>query len=164
VLPLRSSVYRVVGDEVALGEHLKGALPESGVYELPHPKSGVPQEELAKRYTNGPIAEIMFLRNGSNPTHPARFLHGLLQPFVCFLIMGLALRAALLPALPTPGDRFKLIVLAALAGSLFSHLTYPIWYDHSWHLALFRIGYDLTSWILAGLILSRFVRAEGTVD
>jgi len=162
VLPLRKSVYQPVSDEVRVGEELRSALPETGVYEIPTQRSGEAMEAALKRYQAGPIAEIIFLRDGATPFAPSRFIGGFLHMFVSALLMGWLLMMALSPRLASYGSRVGLVVLAGLAGALFAHLTYPIWYFHPWGLGLLRFFYDATCWLLTGLILARFVRPSGS--
>jgi hypothetical protein len=158
VLPLRKGVYQPVPDELKVGEELRAALPQTGIFELPTKRSGESMDAAMKRYQAGPIAEIIFLRDGATPTAPSRFIGGFLHMFVSALLMGSVLLLTLSPRLAGYGTRVGVVVLAGLAGAMFAHFTYPIWYFHPWGLSFLRFFYDLTCWLITGLILARFVR------
>jgi hypothetical protein len=160
VLPLRKSVYQPIPGEARMAEGLRSALPETGVYELPTQLSGESMDAALKRYEAGPIAEIIFLRDGAKPYAPSRFIGGFLHMFLSALLMGSLLLMVLSPRLASYGSRVGVVVIAGLAGALFAHLTYPIWYFHPWNLAMLRFFYDLSCWVVTGLILARFVRPD----
>ncbi len=157
ILPLRNNTYHPVADEAGLAAGLRAALPATGVYELPRQAAGETEEAALDRYKAGPIAEIIFLRDGAAPYAPSRFILGFLHMFVSALLMGGLLLIAS-PYLPTFGSRVKLLALAGIAGAFFAHFTYPIWYFHPWSLYTMRFLYDATCWLITALILARFVR------
>ncbi len=157
VLPFRNSIYQSVPTEASVLPQLSAAIPHSGVYLLPNVANTPNEAELNKLYSAGPIAEIIFLKHGAEPFSPYMFVHGFLHMFIAAFLMGILLSLAL-PALATYMDRVKAVVIAGLAGSFFAHLGDPIWFHHPWNMHILHFVYDLTCWILVGLILSRFVR------
>jgi hypothetical protein len=142
-----------VPDLPALQVALKAALPETGVYLLPHPDQGS-QEEMGKVMAAGAFGRIIFVREGVT-MGGSTFLFGILHSFVAALFLALLLRAA---APSSYGAGVTLIVLAGLAGAVYSNLGKPIWYFHPWPVHVVDFVYDLTSYLVAGLVLAKFVK------
>jgi len=151
-----NAVMDPVPDEAALSQKLSEALPKSGVYVLPYPPSQ-PSDEFLKRHEAGPLAQIFYRREGLNPMSGGVFGAGFVHMLVSVLVMAFALNLAL-PATSSYGARVKLVIVAGLAGAIYSNLGKPIWWHHVWDYHLLEFVYDFTSWVLAGLVLARFVR------
>jgi hypothetical protein len=153
-----TAVLRPAPDELALGQKLKEMLPKSGVFLVPSPASGVSQDELAKRQAAGPVAQIIFNRDGVT-MGPGVFIGGLIHYFVASLV-GALLLTAVLPAASSYGARVRVVFLAGLAGSVFSDLGKPIWWHYPWRFSLLDFTYDVTIWVIGALILAKFVRSR----
>lgn len=143
-------------DEVALAASLASALPSTGVYLLPNPASGATAEDVQKRAAAGPTAQIFFMREGA-AMDGGVFLWGYLHMFAASLLGALLLKRVGSIA-SSYGDRAGLVLLLGLAGSFFSNLGKPIWWHQPWNYHLTYFTYDFTSWLLAALILAKFVR------
>ena len=154
-----NAVMGPVPDEAALSQKLSEALPRSGVYLLPYPPAQ-PTEEFMKRHRAGPLAQIFYRREGADPMGGGVFAAGFLHMFVSVLVMAIALNLVR-PATSSYGARVKLVLVAGLAGAIYSNLGKPIWWHQSWEYHLLGFVYDFTSWVLAGLVLARFVRNGG---
>jgi hypothetical protein len=152
-----TTVIKSVPDELALGAVLNQALPETGVYLLPNPASGASAEEVQKRAAAGPLAQVIFVKEGA-VMGAGVFFWGYVHMFVAALIGGLLLRGTL-PTTTGYGSRVTFVLLVGLAGSFFSNLGKPIWWHQPWPYHLAYFAYDLSSWLLAALILAKFVRA-----
>lgn len=163
VFPFQAQVFQRVPDEPALAAQLSSALPESGVYFIPSPAPGEAMEPVLQRFTAGPIAQMIFLREGAAPVSPGKFLAGFLHMLVSALLMG-ALLAMAVGVLGSYGSRVTFVLLAGLAGAFRAHLGTPIWQHHPWDLQLLYFFYDVIAWLLAGLILARFVRPEARTE
>jgi hypothetical protein len=150
------AVMRAVPDEPAFAQKLTEALPETGVYLVPSPSSGLSQDEMTKRMGAGPVAQVIFIREGVG-VGAGVFVWGYVHMFVTAVLAGLFLRAAR-PAAVSYGSRFNLVLLAGLAGSVFSNLGKPIWWHHPWSYHILYFAYDVTSWLLAALVLAKFIR------
>ena len=145
-------------DEAGFADKLKVALPETGVYIVPNMGAGVSQEEFTKRHLAGPLAQVVYVREGVDPISVKVFGGGWLHMFVCALILGwiLAVRSR-----PTPfGSRYCILALAGTAAALWSNLGKPIWWHQPWAFNLLYAVYDLTSLLLAGRGDPRLVRAQ----
>jgi len=92
-----------------------------------------------------------------NPMSGGVFGGGFVHMFVSVLVMAFALNLVV-PATATYGARVKLVIVAGLAGAIYSNLGKPIWWHHVWDYHLLEFVYDFTSWVLAGFVLAKFVR------
>jgi len=156
VLPFRSSATQAAPDEPSLAQTL-GALPATGTYELPHLSASESPEAFVGRLSQGPIALVLLRKEGANASDPAMFINGFLHMLITALLIGLVLRRT---GLATFGARFGLVFLAGLAAAIFANLGEPIWYFQPWDWHLLQFGYDLTAWVLFGLVLAKFVQPE----
>jgi hypothetical protein len=154
-LPYKT-VIKTAPDEVALGAALSQALPETGVYLLPNPASGASMEEVQKRAAAGPLAQVVFVKEGA-AMGAGVFIWGYLHMFATCLIGALILRGVL-ASTNGYGSRVSFVFMVGLAGSFFSNLGKPIWWHQPWPYHLAYFAYDLSSWLLAALILAKFVR------
>lgn len=149
--------YRImspVRDEPALLRALSAQLPGGGVYLVPHPSD----PDMMKKQQAGPLVEILYRSAGARP--PAvTFGGGFLHMFVGAFLMGLLLRQAL-PALGTYGARVSFVLLAGLAGATYAHLGAPLWWHQPVRFHALFFVYDVTSWLVAGLVLGRFLRTR----
>lgn len=155
---ISTRVLHPVPDEMALAQKLAEVLPRSGGYMLPFP-ANTSTEEFMKRLASGPLVQILYNRDGADPLQASVFVYGFLHMLASALVMAFALSQAL-PALPTYGARLQLVVVTGLAGSLFANLGRPIWWHQPWDFHLMNFAYELTSWMVAALVLARFVRSR----
>jgi hypothetical protein len=156
VLPFRNSATQAAPDEPALAQAL-AALPGTGTYQIPDLRANASQEAYLGRYGEGPVALILLHKEGVNLSDPSMFINGFLHMLVTSLLIGLVLWKA---RLATFGARFGLVFLAGLAAAIFANLGEPIWYYQPWDWNLLQFGYDLTVWILIGLVMAKFVQPE----
>jgi hypothetical protein len=156
VSPFPYQVLKPVSDVPALQQALKAALPESGVYLFPHPSQGS-EEETQKRMSEGGFGRVIFVREGATMgggTFGLGYLHNLMTAFLLALLVRSAGGAGY-------GARLGIVFLAGLAGAIHSNLGKPIWFFDPWGAHLLDFAYDLSSYVVAGLVLAKFVRAEG---
>jgi hypothetical protein len=156
ISPLPAQFLRSVPDEVALAEKLKAAIPETGVYLIPNMGAGVSQEEFTKRHLAGPLAHIVYVREGADPMSAAVLGGGWLHMLVCALILGWIL--LYVPGPTTFGSRYCILALAGTAAAVWSNLGKPIWWHQPWGFHILYAVYDLTSLLLAAVILAWYVR------
>lgn len=156
VSPLPAHFLKSVPDEVGFADKLKAALPETGVYIVPNMGTGVSQEEFTKRHQAGPVAQVVYVREGAEPVSLKVFGGGWLHMFVCALILGSILQYV--PGPTTFGSRYCILALAGTAAALWSNIGKPIWWHQPWAFNLLYAVYDLTSLLLAAVILAWYVR------
>jgi hypothetical protein len=156
VSPFPYRVLKPVADVPALQEALKRALPESGVYLFPHPSQGS-EEDVQKKLAEGGFGRVVFVREGATMgggTFGLGYLHNLVTAFLLALLVRSAGGVGY-------GARFGTVFLAGLAGAIYSNLGKPIWYFDPWAAHVLDFAYDLSSYVVAGLVLAKFVRPEG---
>ncbi|HET7292937.1 MAG TPA: hypothetical protein VFM88_10965 [Vicinamibacteria bacterium] len=156
VSPFPYQVLKPVADVPALQQALKATLPETGVYLFPHPSQG-PEEELQKKVSEGAFGRVVFVREGAT-MGGATFGLGYLHNLVTALLLALLVRQA---GGVTYGARLGTVVLAGLAGAIYSNLGKPIWYFDPWGAHVLDFAYDLSSYVVAGLVLAKLVKPEG---
>jgi hypothetical protein len=156
---LSSFPYQVMApapNQEALAKTINDALPASGVYLLPHPKVGSPEQSQALMKA-GPLMQINIEKQGVDPMDPSVFGFGFLHMLLSTFLMALVLRMAA-PARAGFGARFQIAALAGLAAACYSNLGKPIWWHQTWGYHVLNFGFDLGSWLLAALALAWFVR------
>jgi hypothetical protein len=140
-------------DVPALQAALNAALPESGVYLLPHPGQ-TSQEEMAKVIAAGGFGRIAFVREGAS-MGGAVFGQGFVHYFATAFVLGLLLRAA---APAGYGARVALCAWAGLAAAVLTSFNQPIWYLYPVAPYLVDFVYVFFTFVVAGLVLARFVK------
>lgn len=146
-------------NETAIGDTLKTNLPADGVYFVPEPKHGTP-EEWQQRMSTGPVAMINFRAGGTAPmttTMGLGFLHMLATATILAFLLQM-----LLPIAPTYLDRLKFAALIGVLGAVEANLGQPIWWHWPWSHAIIGTGYALGSYIIAGAVLAYFVTPAKT--
>ncbi len=156
ILPFRNSTIATVADEAALAQAL-GSLPETGTYQIPDLRSYPSEEAYTAQLAQGPFALVQFRKGGVNWADPSIFISGFLHYLITALLIGLLLRKT---RFATFGERFGFVFLAGLAAAVFANLGDPIWFYLPWDYHLLQFGYDLTVWILIGLVMAKFVQPE----
>jgi hypothetical protein len=159
VLPFKTAVFTPVADERGLAQELSRHLASSGAYAIPDLRSSPDQKSFLGNLESGPIAEIVYQKEGSPAVTPGRMLAGFAHMFLSALLMALLLNMAL-PQLRSYGSRVIFVLLAGFAGAFFAHLGNPIWFHQPWSYHILKTVYDVTCWALAGFVLARFIRLD----
>lgn len=158
--PIMGAGSRDIADDETAQALLKGTFPETGIYYVP----GIDlYSQDAERYNAlheaGPVAMINIIHDPGSPMPPATFVAGFLHEWlVCFLIGLLLLKVA--PALPGYGAKVGFVTLAGLTMALFVNVGAIIWWSMPAALQLADAVYNIGAWLLAGLVLARFVPGE----
>ncbi len=141
-------------NETAIADTLKANLPADGVYFVPEPKHGSP-EEWQNRMSAGPVAMINYRSGGTAPmsqTMAFGFLHMLGTAILLALLLQMVL-----PVAPAYADRLKIVAFIGVIAAFTAHMGQPIWWHWPWTHALISAGYTFGSFLIAGLVLSYFV-------
>ena len=156
ISPVPKRFMKSVPDETGLAQKLQEALPETGLYILPNMGPGVSQEEFMRRHLAGPLAQITFVRQGTNPMGGGTMGGGWLHMFGAAVLMGLLLLQV--PGAPTAYQRFCILALVAAVAAYWTNLGKPIWWHQPWDFHVLYAVYDLTSLLIAAAILGWYVK------
>jgi hypothetical protein len=117
--------------------------------------AGESDAEYASRSRSGPLAWVIFRREGTDPMRLATFVAGFAHMLVSVSLLAWLLKLA---GPDTYTGRFGVALVASLAGAVFSNLGKPIWWIQPWNFHILNFAYDITSWAVAGLVLAHLVR------
>ncbi len=143
-------------DDAALREVLVSALRGPGVYFVPSFGS----DDFASNHVAGPIARIFYQPDGAPVMEPSIFVFHFVHIFVIALLLSFLLAFAGAYA-ASYRRKVMVVVVAGLAAAIWSNGGEVIWFYSPWAHHLNVMVYDFMAFLLAGLILARFVgRAE----
>jgi hypothetical protein len=156
--PLGMAAYdRVTPEqEAAISAALKASVPANGVYQIPDSMRH-DSALVAERYAQGPIATVMYRAAGAPAMDPMVMVKGFGHMLVSFLVLG-AMLALVAPKLPSFAERFWVMMLAAVAMTIWANLGNPIWFLQPWTHHVTVAIYDVIAWLLGGAILAWLVR------
>ena len=141
------------GDRAA-GQALLANFPETGTYYVPGLYN--PDEVIEELYEAGPVAFVhVTSREGRPRNEPTVLIKGFVLVLVVVTLIAALLRMA---ALPSYGRRVGLVVVSGLAAVVMIDLGDVVWWYLPWNWMLMQGLYNLSAWIIAGLILSAFIR------
>jgi hypothetical protein len=164
-LPFAGWAMKPTPNEEAVSTTLKANLPESGTYFFPfRSPNATPEEEkaLMERHRQGPLVEIIYLKDGLDPMAPAAFAVGFAQMVLSTLAAG-ALLCLAAPALRSYLERVGFVVLLAVFAVATLLLSDIVWFHHPWAWPTMRAGFVLSGWLLAALILGAIIRPARVV-
>lgn len=161
--PFTKKMMQRLPNEESVLAAFKAANMESGNYFVPFPECDNPdkavQEAFLKAHAEGPLVQIIYLKDGVDPTVPTFMAFGFVH-----ILIGSTLAAALLtlalPGLEKYPARVMFVFLLGVFASFSITLARPIWFHQPWPFALFQSGYEVVSWLLAGLVLAAFIRPK----
>jgi len=136
----------------AVQQSLAANLPRTATYHVPFPDT--PAQNVM--YGKGPIATIHYNSRGFATADPGVMLGGFLHMLAVSILMAGAL-LALTRYVTDFREQMKLMVLAALAATLFMRLRDPIWYHHDWVHAVYLFVGDSISLIAAGFAILKLL-------
>ena len=139
-------------------QELVGAGGETRVYVYPWPPNS---EEAAETFNQlhraGPIVQLFYRKEGSEPMSPTIFALGWLHYFALALLAGILLKIAL-PALPTFGQRVCVVSIVGLIGAIWSTIAGAIWFSHPWRYAIGDAAYGIVAGLLMAVVLAAIIK------
>jgi hypothetical protein len=165
ISPIPKTMMGQVPDQAKLLAALKDNLPESGVYFMPCPDNAkatqaeTAEEVFFRQHREGPLVQICYHREGKEPMGGTTLLAGQLHCIGSCLVMGLLMLFAL-PNLNTYIARVLFVSLAGVFVVFSLRFQDAIWFLHSWDFTLMQSGFDLASWLLAGVIMGAIIRPQ----
>ena len=155
--PLSSGAFQSTSNYAEIGAALSELLPGDGAYHVPW--YGVDEAEMMALHEQGPLATIHFRQAGAPMGSPGVMIGGFVHMLFTALMLALLLRVAS-PALATYGQRVAFIALAGVTATVWIDLAGPIWWYESMVFAIYTGIYDILGFVVAGLVLARFITRE----
>ena len=162
--PYPTLIWKQAKDTAAAAQALREQFPQNGTYLVPS-TAGSP-EDVDKAMRQGPVAFVHMLRVEGRPQmEPSIMATGFVTNLIVIVLIALLLRRAA-PALPTYADRAKFVAFAGFIAAFFIAAFFIdggeiVWWQMPADWKLYQAGYDFLFWVIAGLILSRFVEPIG---
>jgi hypothetical protein len=153
-LPYRT--WKIAPDDEAAQRALLTHFPESGTYHVPAPTA---HDEKRRRelFERGPVGFVHIDRDGRPMEDPAILIGGFVLNLVVVALLALILWRVL-PALPTYRSRVGFLALLGLTAAIMIDGGSAIWWGLAWQWKVVQGLYDVGAWIVAGLVLAKFIR------
>ena len=158
--PVSSGAFESTGNYAEIGEALNDLLPADGAYHVPW--YGVEEEQMLSLHEQGPLATIHYRRAGAPMGAPSVMVFGFIHMLITAGLLAFLLRMAL-PALHTYGQRAGFVALAGVAAAFWFEMADPIWWYQSLTAHLYAGFYSIIAFVIAGLVLAKFVTREDEV-
>lgn len=154
VFAIPGSATQEVADNAATQAMLREHFPADGMYFIP---GGDPEDPAWEElHTRGPIAMVS-VTAGRPPEEASVFVKGIvIEIFIAALIAWMLSLAA--PSLPGYSQRVIFVCIAGLAATLLTHGRGMVWFGATTDWVLPTAAFDFVGWLIAGLILARFIR------
>jgi hypothetical protein len=153
--PLPNRMFGETGADSELQDVMRENIPENGLYMVP--SSHLEKEEMERLYAKGPIAMIYYRSEGMTGMSAGSLISSTLHDLFSVLFLAL-LMYMVRGSLATYRSRVLFAGLAGFGMAFFSNLTNVIWFFYPLPWAMTGLLYDVTIWIVAGLVLGRFIR------
>lgn len=156
VFLIPDSATQEVADNAATQEMLSEHFPAEGMYFVP---GGDPDDPAwAELHAKGPIAMVS-VTAGRPPQEISVFIKGIvIEIFIAALIAWMLTLAA--PSLPAYSQRVIFVCIAGLTATLLTHGRGMVWFGATTDWVIPTAAFDFVGWLLAGLILAKFIRPE----
>lgn len=155
--PAISAGSKPVADEAAAQAMLARTFPETGIYYVPSMELYARDaEKYSAMHEAGPVAMVNITHNPGPVMASGTFIAGFLHEWaVCFLIGLLLMWVS--PSLKGYGAKVKFVTAAGVIMALFVDIGAVIWWRMPLSFQLADGFYNVVAWLLAGLVLARFV-------
>lgn len=166
VLPIQFDAARrlTTDQQIAVVESLKPLLPADGAYWIPSADQAVDQADdpnapWIQRHKQGPIIQIMYRQSGLDPMNPVQLVVGFVHTLICNILVA-TLLAWLRKSFCCYGARLTFVVALGLFAGLWVEIRQVVWLSYPLDYQLFNTAYDLSAWLVGGLILAAVVKAK----
>lgn len=155
--PYKTQIWKHSRDEPAQ-KALRDYFPQNGTYLVPgFGEDEKTREELSKK---GPVAMVHMLAvDGMPGMDPKTFVLGFVVNLVVIVLIAVALRKVG-PSLPTYFERVSFVTLLGLAAAILIDGGDIAWWHIDWQWKLYQASYDVSFWILTGLVLGWFIKPK----
>ena len=156
--PYPSLIWKQAKNADAAAQALRELFPQNGTYLVPSTVGDPEAVDQAMR--KGPVAFVHMLRVEGRPAmDPSIMITGFVTNFIVIVMIALLLKRCS-AALPTYTDRVKFVAFVGFIAAFFIDGGEIVWWQMPTDWQLYRAGYDFLFWLIAGLILAKFVSTE----
>lgn len=153
--PYPTLIWKQAKDSAVAAQALREQFPQNGTYFVPS-TAGKP-EDVDHAMRQGPVAFVHMLRVEGRPQmEPSIMATGFLTNLIVIVLIALLLHRVA-SALPTYADRVKFVAFAGFIAAFFIDGGEIVWWQMPADWKLYQAGYDFLFWVIAGLILAKFV-------
>ena len=160
VSPLPYTALKTVADDAAAGQALLEHFPQSGTYYLPDPTNS-DVDEMNSLHRQGPVAMVDINVDGAEPASAGVLLAGFAHMLVTTLMISLLMRLTG-NSLATYGDRVLFVFFAGVIVAFWTRISDVIWWGSGLPWQMYNAIYDVSAWLIAGMILAKFVGPKNT--
>jgi hypothetical protein len=131
---------------------------QTGTYFMPWPRD-TPEtfERFVAQHRSGPFYRLSYVRQGVDPNSASKILKGTLQTFLTALF-GVSI--AFLAGSTNAVNRFAVVFLAGLIGSLYITVGDLVWFHLPWDNARGVLVFQIVSWALMAAMCARFLHSR----
>jgi hypothetical protein len=153
--PYPSLIWKQAKNAETAAQALREQFPENGTYFVPS-TVGKP-EDVDQAMQKGPVAFVHMLRVEGRPSmEPSIMVAGFVTNLIVIVLIALLLGRCS-AALPTYADRVKFVAFVGVIAAFFIDGGEIVWWQMPANWKLYQAGYDFLFWVIAGLILAKFV-------
>jgi hypothetical protein len=153
--PIPYTALKTAADDAAAGQALLEHFPQSGTYRVPNPVNP-DMNEMNALHRQGPVAMVDIDVDGAEPVSPGVMLAGFVHMLITTLMISLLMRLTG-NSLATYGDRVLFVFLAGVIVAFWTRISDVIWWGLGLPWQMYNAIYDVSAWLIAGLILAKFV-------
>jgi len=158
--PAAEKVIGSLENEADLSAAMLASMPESGVYFLPDAQARLDDPEgFTARHEAGPLAMIVFHREGFSPMDPMLMFKGFVHELI--VVAGMA---ALLTWVGGSFrgylGRFLFVLSLGVLMGFYSRIGDTIWMLHPAGWGFFGWGYTIGAWASAGAVLAAMIKPK----
>jgi hypothetical protein len=158
--PIGDAPFAKLPNEQAVVQTIVDSKLESGTYIYPKmDRNGGATSfaEWSALHEKGPLFEVRYHADGAAVGGAGMMIYGFLHFLLAALVAAGLMRMAL-PMLGTYGRRVMFVAGLGLFAGVFIQMSGPIWFYYPWDRALSDLGYDILSWLLAGLGMAAIIK------
>ncbi|HEY6565701.1 MAG TPA: hypothetical protein VIY86_14530 [Pirellulaceae bacterium] len=155
VLPWPMQVMRTLPNQDEVVDEWRSSELATGVYLVPGMTRDMTDAEFKANHMQGPIATLLYQREGSDPANPQAMIRGFVHMWISAFILGIVLLAS---GRREFFGRFMLAFWIGIFVAIWTEPTRAIWFSIPWEYSKLYMAYHFSACVIMGLVLSWFVR------
>ena len=155
VLPFPKQILTSLPGQETFIEELKAAIPESGAYMIPGGMEVASDEDVLRRHAEGPIATVLYHKEGAPPMDPSVLIKGFVHMFVAAFIAGIVIAASESNSF---FSRLMLVFWVGVFCAVWAEINNVVWWYFPWDYTLLKMAYHISCCLIMGIVLGAIVR------